>query len=75
MNVQFSNVKEVSECQKDRELLEKKDALIFQLEEDKKNLEKEVSQLKTDKATLEAQVVQVNADLMGFMEYYFENQL
>ncbi|MGG1662871.1 hypothetical protein [Brevibacillus sp. NRS-1366] len=50
------------------------EAKIARLEAEKSQLVGEVSQLKAEKATLEAQVVQVNADLMGFMEYYFGNQ-
>ena len=66
--------KPVSEIQESNRQLAEKDEMILQLEADKKELQKEVNQLKTDNATLKSEVVQVNADLMGFMEYYFENQ-
>ncbi|MED1954596.1 hypothetical protein [Brevibacillus centrosporus] len=50
------------------------DAKIVRLEAENALLNGEVIQLKAEKATIEAQVVQVNADLMGFMEFYFANQ-
>ncbi|WP_103110502.1 hypothetical protein [Brevibacillus reuszeri] len=62
-------ISEIREGQK-----ESPEQKIKRLESENVQLQGEVSQLKSEKATLEAQVVQVNADLMGFMEYYFENQ-
>ncbi|MGG4449666.1 hypothetical protein [Brevibacillus porteri] len=67
------NPKPISQIRAEERLLAEKDELILQMDAANKELQQKVNQLTGEKATLEAQVVQVNADLMGFMEYYFKN--
>jgi len=69
--MKFQNVKPITQIREEQKIDDK--ARIAQLEQQKAALELEVNRLNGQNETLKAQVVQVNADLMGFMEFYFSN--